>query len=326
MDRTVDVPGRLRRLAEELDELGVALNLDNDRDRLALEEVDYAIRPHIHERRIPTYGSLLVPEVDRTYWSESTGLDIVLRDLDGLPIANSRAFADGSSSWLIRGALDHHELAIFDRPASSERDIVVMVDAFGAQIVQRHSSGIVRFASEHGVLRWDGMTWHREPLVTRWIDAMSAANAPTQRHVFAQLLAFAVHDLGARGIGALLIHQSEHQSSPNFEQRLAVPPPLDIRVPEDLTPMRHVLSQIDGAAVFDNDGILRQLGVRLVPSAEAIADVDGHRGMRHTSARRYSFDDPNAIVIVVSEDGPVSVMRNGVILGRTDTAGVTSKP
>ena len=37
--------------------------------------------------------------------------------------------------------------------------------------------------------------------------------------------------------------------------------------------------------------------------------------MRHTAARRYSFDDPTATVIVVSEDGPVSVLRKGKVLG-----------
>lgn len=36
--------------------------------------------------------------------------------------------------------------------------------------------------------------------------------------------------------------------------------------------------------------------------------------MRHTSGRRYSFDDPTATVIVVSEDGPVTVLRGGALL------------
>ena len=79
--------------------------------------------------------------------------------------------------------------------------------------------------------------------------------------------------------------------------------------------MRHALGQIDGAAVFDGDGVLRELGVRLVPSAAAEAEVDGYLGMRHTSARRYSYDDPTATIIVVSEDGPVSVLRRGKVLG-----------
>jgi hypothetical protein len=83
----------------------------------------------------------------------------------------------------------------------------------------------------------------------------------------------------------------------------------------DLAPLRHVLGQIDGAAVFDRDGVLRQLGVRLVPSPTAESDIDGYRGMRHTSGRRYSFDEPEATVVVISEDGPVSVLRKGEVLG-----------
>ena len=67
--------------------------------------------------------------------------------------------------------------------------------------------------------------------------------------------------------------------------------------------------------MFDRDGVLRELGVRLVPSAEAEADIEGYRGMRHTSGRRYSFDEPEATVIVVSDDGPVTVLRKGVLMG-----------
>jgi DNA integrity scanning protein DisA with diadenylate cyclase activity len=62
---------------------------------------------------------------------------------------------------------------------------------------------------------------------------------------------------------------------------------------------------------------LRQMGVRLVPSQQAEADVSGLGGMRHTAGRRYSYDDPDATVIVVSEDGPVTVLREGELVGRT---------
>ena len=62
--------------------------------------------------------------------------------------------------------------------------------------------------------------------------------------------------------------------------------------------------------------LLTEIGVRLESSLQAEADVEGFKGMRHTSARRYSFDDPTATLIVVSEDGPVSVIRNGEVLGR----------
>ena len=81
-----------------------------------------------------------------------------------------------------------------------------------------------------------------------------------------------------------------------------------------LAPLRHALTQVDGAAVFDGAGVLRQLGVRLIPSSAAEAEVDPLGGTRHTSARRYSHDDPRATVVAVSEDGPVSVLRAGELL------------
>ena len=91
--------------------------------------------------------------------------------------------------------------------------------------------------------------------------------------------------------------------------------------PADLAPLRHVLGQVDGAAVFDGEGVMRQLGSRIVPSSTAEAALDSYRGMRHTAARLFSYDDPSATVIVVSEDGPVTVWRRGSLLGRSETFG-----
>jgi hypothetical protein len=140
--------------------------------------------------------------------------------------------------------------------------------------------------------------------------------------VLETLLEFAVHDLGARNIGATLLYRpgdgpADDGLPDGVEARLAMPPPLQVRRPADLAPLRHVLAQVDGATVFDRAGTLRQIGVRLVPSAEAESGVDGYRGMRHTAGRRYSYDDPGATVIVVSEDGPVTVLRAGELVGRS---------
>jgi DNA integrity scanning protein DisA with diadenylate cyclase activity len=131
------------------------------------------------------------------------------------------------------------------------------------------------------------------------------------------MLRFAIHDLGSLRIGALLIYRPNGDPGPAVEERLPTPPPLRIRTPSHLAPLRHALAQVDGAAVFDADGVLRQLGVRLVPSDRAEETVEPVLGTRHTSARKYSHDDPLATVIAVSDDGPVSVFRNGAILANS---------
>jgi hypothetical protein len=209
-------------------------------------------------------------------------------------------------------------LAVFDRSAASERDVVIVSEASGGTVVQRRADGI-RLAGSFGVARWDGSGWHLEPPIGRWMsDAghiLLAGGSPHQREVLDQLLQFAVHDLGASGIGALLVLGVGED--PPIEERLPSPPPLALLQPAALGPLRHVLAQTDGAAIFDVGGILRHLGARLVPSLRAEGTTPAFGGTRHTSARRFSFDQPDAVVVAVSDDGPVTVFCGGEMVGRS---------
>lgn len=314
---------RLARLEEELLEVGVDLGGTDPSGAvqwraLLLGELDYALHPRVHERRVPSFGSIVAPTVAAELWGEPTRLGVVRRPVGTFPMEQARRFADGLSSWIARDLGGEDASIVFDRPTGSERDLVVLAEVTGGTLVQRHPSGLVRVAGRHGVLRHDGISWHHEPPLSGWIAAMSACEGEHHHPVLAELLEFAVHDLGARGIGAILVHRPEERDDPTYELRLPVPPPLQIIRPEDLAPLVHALSQVDGAAVFDGSGTLRQLGVRLVPSPTAESEVDGFGGMRHTSGRRYSFDDPTATVVVVSEDGPVTVLRGGELVGRSE--------
>lgn len=308
---------RLGRLVEELADVGLVLDGGEPWHRLAAAEIDYALRPRVHERRVPSYGAIIEPIADPATWAEGTMLDIELRPVSDRSTAAARVYADGTSSWLVRRSDGDDEWAVFDRPAGSERDLVVIAESLAATIVQRHPSGVVRVVATTGVYRWDGTYWQHQPHVARWLDmvAACAVYGDRDRDVLQTLLEFAVHDLGARGIGATLVYRPDESLESSFDRRLPTPPPLHVMRPADLAPLRHVLGQVDGAALFDDEGTLTAIGVRLVPSVEAEAAVAGFRGTRHTSGRRYSFDDLRATVIVVSEDGPVTVMRAGRILG-----------
>lgn len=311
------VSGRRRRLAEELEESGLRLRGASELSEVLLEEIDHALRPTIHERRVMSSGTILEPTTDPATWASATQLDVARQPLHQYPLAAARRFVDGLSSWLIRRIDGDDEWLLFDRPAGSERDVVVLAEAFGATLVQRHPAGAVRVVGPFGVLRWQGFTWHHEPHVGSWIDTVTACAAHGDPDVLEAMLEFAVHDLGAIGIGALLVYRPNGDTGPVVEERLPTPPPLRIRRPSHLAPLHHALAQTDGAAIFDAEGVLRQIGVRLIPSAAAEETVEALGGTRHTSGRRYSRDDPLATVIAVSEDGPVSVLRNGEVLGRS---------
>jgi hypothetical protein len=318
MNRRDPPERRLQRLAEELEESGLPQNLSQLFWEALLEEVDYALRPTVHERRAVSSGTVLAPRTVPDSWGTGTQLQIVRIPVQLAALAASRRYADGLSSWLLR-RLDGRpdEWLLFDRPTGSERDLVVLAGALDATIVQRHPSGAVRVVGPFGVLRWEGLAWHCEPPVSSWVDAFSGLPPQGHRQVLEAMLTFAVHDLGSQGLGATLVYECGDSAGQGVEETLPAPPPLQIRSPSHLAPLRHALGQVDGAALFDRDGVLRRLGVRLVPSRRAESEVPALSGTRHTSALRHSYDNPAATVIAVSEDGPVSVLRNGEVLGRS---------
>ncbi len=287
---------------------------------MLIEEIDHALRPAVHERRVASSGTILEPRSDPATWSTGAQLDITRGPVGRESLPAIRRFTDGLSSWLVRRTDGADEWMVFDRPAGSERDLVVLAGVFEATVVQRHPAGSVRVVAGFGVLRWEGFWWHHEPPVSTWLESASAHSAHGNPTVLEALLTFAIHDLGSMGIGALLIYRPDAEPGPPVEERLPTPPPLRIQKASHLAPLRHAISQVDGAAVFDAEGVLRQLGVRLVPSNTAEESVEALRGTRHTSGRRYSRDDPLATVIAVSDDGPVSVFRNGAVLAHPSGA------
>jgi len=306
---------RLARLGEELEESGLPLPAEHAGRDVLLDEIDHALRPAIHERHVPSCGTIIDPRTAASTWPTGTQLQITHLAVTETPPEHTRRFVDGLSSWLVRG-VGHRddEWLVFDRPAGSERDLVVLAEAFGAWIVQRHPAGAVRVVGDFGVLRWEGLRWDHAPPVSTWLGALGADRVEDPDGILEALLRLAVHDLGSLGIGALLILRDGGDRSGLMEARLPTPPPLQVGRASHLGPLRHALSQVDGAAFFDARGVLRHLGVELVPHPDVERPMAAWRGTRHSAALRYSRDDPHAVVIVVSEDGPVTVFRAGAVV------------
>src|SRR5215211_5628552 len=145
-------PGRLRRLAEELAESGLPKDGLESVYATLVDEIDRALRPDVHERRIVSGGTILEPRSNPESWPAGTQLDITRTLVTPDQLDTIRRFTDGLSSWLLRRSDGRDEWLLFDRPAGSERDLVVLADSFGATIVQRHPAGAVRVVGDFGVL------------------------------------------------------------------------------------------------------------------------------------------------------------------------------
>ena len=317
------LPGRLQRLADELADEGVpALNAAPDPVG-ALVELAYALRPQLHEGRVPTYGVIMPPTTpvfDRHHRIGSDMIDLI--DVGRLDVQFARRFADGVTSFAVRAGDTITHIAGFGRNMADEYDLVGLQARLGGLIIQRHPGGQVRVFGPHGVVRWNGITWHHDAPVDAWVDRLATVTGDLPIDGVRPLLRFAIHELGGRRIGATLIWRPTEHPPPErrLEPLVHHAPRLRLGHVGEEAAIAQALSQTDGAAIFDDEPALVALGMRLGPSTEAQSEVAAMSGMRHTSALRYSFDDPHAVVIVVSGDGPVTLMHAGSAIAAADPA------
>ena len=91
------------------------------------------------------------------------------------------------------------------------------------------------------------------------------------------------------------------------------PPQLSTATPAHAASIAHALGQFDRAALIESSGRLVCLNVSLSP-ADHLDDVTFDGGTRHNSAGRYSASQHDAVVFVVSADGPVTVFHQGNVV------------
>jgi hypothetical protein len=313
VDHTV-LPGRLDRLLSELREEQVPA-LEGASDVLAsLVELSYAMRPRVHEGRVPTYGAI-VPRSTLVADEHPLGREpeVTLIPVHDLDLKFARRFADGLTTFSVRAHDTITHIACFERDMSAEYDLVGLQSATGGHIVQRHPTGQVRIFGPAGVVRWDGIGWHHDAPLDVWISRLARVAADLPVEGVRPLLRFAVHELGGRRIGAALIWRPKDAEPPrpHIERLVHNVPPFCLNEPGHAAAIAQALSQTDGAAIFDGEVRLRAIGIRLTPSTFSEQHIGPIGGMRHTSAVRYSNDDPHCLVIVVSDAGPVTIMHRG---------------
>ena len=301
-----------RRLADELDEHGVALPADEPTAALVLEELDYARRTPMFEGRRPIYGAIVVddPDVLRS-WSEA-GVEL----LDtGSGLDDARTYADGRSTYLVRSPADPERTAIacFDGALQYEADLVLLQEATGALIIQRTPVlGVSRLFTNDAVVAWNGRSWAPRATARSLLPLVERHAPELARDVTEGVISLAIHWLAPARAGATLVVHDPSAGQDRLDMASAVPGPgLNVTNRLHYPPLLSTLQQRDLATLVDPDGAVRAVGVALRASRAALEAVANEQGMRHRSAQRWSFDHPESIVVVVSADGPVSVYRAG---------------
>jgi hypothetical protein len=277
-----------------------------------LDELTYARRPPQFERRTPLYGSMVVPD-DRSLVAAGELVDLV--PLDDHPLDVARRLADGRSTFLAIHPSGGRQLAFFRRSVQYEADLVEIQADTGVHIVQRTPMlEVTRLFTGRATIEWAGYRWTARPNARATHDKLRPFLPAIRPAVLEGLLELALHWLSPGRVGATLVVPVTHGDSGLDIERATPVPRLSVTTRYHYPALFAALMQTDLATIVDGAGGVSHIGVGLYSSPEADAAIDIPRGMRHRSAARYTYDHPDSVAIVVSEDGPVTVFHRGVSL------------
>jgi DNA integrity scanning protein DisA with diadenylate cyclase activity len=328
---------RLARLHAELVDEFVPLPVDGPAGSALLTELFYALHPPVHEGRVPAYGAVVHLDVDADSGDGDRDGDPLAATggtvPDGIPAASSRLdhrpdveligakldatmqrmAADGRSTFVWRSIDRPEGILTLARSHNSEADLVGLRERLGnVVVIQRSLEGRVRAVTQEGVVIWTGVDWVFKPVANSYLAPLARLLPDADRDVLDALLDLCVHGLSAKGVGATLVWWLDDSHPQGIDGAMA-----QSAYSLTVTDRRHhpallsILAQVDRAVVVRRAGELKAVDVALLTSAESEARVAAQGGTRHSSARRYSYDQHRSVVFVVSADGPVSVFVDG---------------
>lgn len=319
---------RLRRLREELVDEEMPVPLDGPLGNRLLAELAFARRPPQHEGRPPQYGALVFAGVPD--WDESPQVPLLVPGPD-VATDTLRRYADGRNSFVVFTLEGADGLATFEHSVEDEL-AAVRLQRSGALVVQRDRAGRVRLCTTAGIVLWNGSRWQFKPRAEEYVAALGRIAPQADRAVLAGLLELAVHSLASARVGATLVWNLDGRPPTDERDGLVelgrsfVGPALSVARRGHFPALVSVLSQVDLATVVAADGAVGPIGVRLDHTAEAGTVVPPMGGARHTSARRFTFDVPGVLAVVVSESGRVTVFSGGSIAAEINPDQAAASP
>ena len=320
---------RLDRLREELEHADAPVPLDGPVGRALLEEVDAARWPRVHEGWIPTFGSVILTDTQAV--PRLDGVTMV--ELGDSAPADARRFADGQRTFLVRDADRVQGIACLTDGTANVARLTRFVHEADLIAVRRTTAGTVDVVTPDAGLIWDGTQWLGKPRAEIVASELQELFDECDPQVLQDLLELCVQWCSPEGIGVTFAWAPTGRTFANVEATRPVPQ-VSLTDRAHFPALRSAVAQTDGAVLVAGDGTVAGYGATLLPSPEARTEIPPGRGTRHTSAHRYSYDHPEVVVFVVSEDTPVSVYVRGErldvvltkVLGHASTSVSAARP
>ena len=295
--------GMINLMIKEFEINGVCFNKEKwHSSKNVMRECCLAILPEVHEGKTNSFGALFVETLTELDHIETISISETL-------IAMARKLSDGREWFLLFEKDLFYGLARFKTPINSEIELIRNFPFSGGIILQRDSNEITKIFMGDYITIHHHRRWMSKPSLKEATWKVSQCIVNIDKKILNQLLEFAFHLLSPmRDAGGILVWYFNQEPPPDLNSASLK---LSILNPSHSRMFCQLLSQTDGATFFDSKGNFCRTGVHLKYSDKSREVVSEVKGTRHSSSIRFSYDNPNALVIVISEDGPVTVFWNG---------------
>jgi len=176
--------------------------------------------------------------------------------------------------------------------------------------VQRNSLGETRFFQGESLIIHENRRWMTKPSIKEAVWRISKCIPDIDKRVLSRILEFSFYVLSpTSGLGAIMVWLLKDQTPKDQNLQDFG---LSIMEESHMSMIKHLFGQTDGATYLTSDGRLLNAGIHLKVSDVSRKIIQAFKGTRHTNSIRFSYDLDDAIVVTVSEDGPVTIFFQGV--------------
>jgi hypothetical protein len=193
-------------------------------------------------------------------------------------------------------------------------------------IIQKDSAGITKVIHESGITIHNDRVWWQKRSVRTVLGQVRMHVPQVGVHLLRDILEFAFHHLSPRNIGAtLVLYLAESGSglesmrspdSMNLRDRS-----LNISDSTVTSVISDIIARNDGATIISANGANLGVGSHLQNSDRSKELVSQHKGPGTLQRDDSRLMNPKAVVVTVSEDGPVTVFSDGIDIATLEETG-----
>jgi DNA integrity scanning protein DisA with diadenylate cyclase activity len=302
----------------ELENSGVAPFLPEFcKTKVALAEIQRLLSPIRHEGHTVPYGFIFAKTKGCV---EQLTASRRLIQQKNLTSEVARRLADGLHAFVTYVRADRFlGLLCFDPPLADEAQLVAAALDLRGMVGRVDTRAWASLYLGAGIAACENRQWLFKPHVQSILEAVTQCVPQADTVTLRKLLEFCYYKLSPLRIGATIVWCLREPTQGEIQK---MKPQIDLQ-PYNLNPsagndaavITHLLSNADGALILDHTTTAIGAAAHLQYSKKSERLIRATEGIRHTSARRFSYDLAKAVVFVVSSDGPVSVFSDGVKVG-----------